>query len=578
MVVLGINTTHSNSSATIIIDGKIITSIEEERFVRIKNFNGFPVAAINFCLNYSNLTINDVDILSVNHCPYYNFLPKFIYLIKNFFNLSMKKLISNIRNKLSTRKLLYRYFGLTKKIPIIFVPHHKAHLYSSLLCSGVSKGIGVTIDGSGDFSTIEISNVKSENNIKLLYKENYPHSLGIFYQSISQYLGFKDYGDEYKVMGLSGYGKPKYKNLFKKIVNCQNGKIKLNMKYFQHNINIKEMEIGTTHYKSLYSSKLIKLLGKDRKVSEPILNRHRDIASTLQACFEEAILNLIKYYNNKIKAENIFLSGGCFFNSLLNMKIIESNQFKNISITPNSGDGGGSLGAALYASKISDKKFKNKKFTKVYLGYEDSDKKIKKNLDKFFLKNKKFIYKKFSSNNELYKKVSLLLKNNNIIGWHQGRAEYGPRSLGNRSILANSTNKKIKSIINKKIKIREPFRPFAPSVLSRYAGKYFHISKSFDYRYMTATCFVKKNMEKKIPAVLNIDNTARIQTVEKNDNAKFYNLLRNYYKLTKCPLLLNTSLNIQEPICNSVHDSSLALINSRLDALVVEKYLILRKK
>jgi carbamoyltransferase len=212
------------------------------------------------------------------------------------------------------------------------------------------------------------------------------------------------------------------------------------------------------------------------------------------------------------------------------------------------------------------------------LGYKDSAKQVKKTLNEYFANNKKFIYKKFSTNNELCKKVSLLLKSNNIIGWHQGRAEYGPRALGNRSILANPTSNKIKLIINKKIKAREEFRPFAPSILDKYANEYFNISKNFDYRYMTATTLAKKNTFKKIPAVLNIDNTARIQIVKKIDNKKFYNLLNNYYKLTKCPLLLNTSLNIQEPICNSVNDTVSTFINSGLDALVVENYLVIRKK
>lgn len=577
MIVLGISYLHTNSSATIIIDGKIIASAEEERFVRIKNFTGFPVAAINFCLNYCNLTINNIDILAINHKPYYNLLPKTIYTVKNFFNISYQAIFSSVKKKMAIEKPLYCFFGLTKKIPTVYVPHHFAHLYSSLLCSGLSEGIGVTIDGSGDFSTMEIYKI-SQNKIKLLHKTNYPHSLGIFYQSLTQYLGFLNYGDEYKVMGLAAYGKPKYINLFKKIINYYNGKIRLNMKYFLHDFSLHEKQAVVAHYKNLYSAKLVDLLGKSRKASEPILNKHKDIASSLQVVFEEIILNLIKHYNKKIKAKNIFLSGGCFFNSLVNMKIIESNQFKNILITPNSGDGGGSLGAALYASKISDKKFKNKKFANAYLGYEDSAKQVKKTLDKYFLNNKKFIYKKFSSSNKLCTKVSLLLKNNNIIAWHQGRAEFGPRALGNRSILANPTNNKIKSIINKKIKTREAFRPFAPSVLDKHAEKYFNISKNFDYRYMTATCSVKKNMVKKIPAVLNIDNTARIQIVKKNDNKKFYNLLSYFYKLTKCPLLLNTSLNIQEPICNSVNNTVLTFINSGMDVLVVENYLIIRKK
>jgi carbamoyltransferase len=579
MKILGINSFHADSSACIIIDGKIIAAAEEERFIRIKHYKGFPVLSINFCLNYCGLKIEDIDHIALNNNFNYNLNKRIYYAITHLSNIDFwySKFI-NLFRKYSVKYNLYRFFGCTKNIKVNYIPHHLSHVASSVLCSGISNGLAISYDGSGDFSTFEVYSVK-ENNFKIISKINFPHSLGIFYQSFTQFLGFREYGDEYKFMGLSAYGKKQYINKVRNLISFKNGLFRLNLKYFLHHKNINESEFVAPLplNSNLYSSNFIDLFGKPRGKNEIISSRHKNIAHSVQFVFEENLLKLINYYKRITKAQNLYLSGGCAFNSLANMKILNNIDFQKVFIQPNAGDAGGALGAALYLSQLKDKNFVNKKISNIYLGIKESNKEIKRTLDKYFLNNSKFIYTKYSNINKLCKVVAIKIKNNNIIAWHQGRAEFGPRALGNRSILANPSEIKIKNSINSKIKLRELFRPFAPSVIDKFANKYFNLKNSFDYSYMNAVCTVKKKMVKRIPAVINIDNTARIQVVKKKDNSAYYKLLNYFYKLTKIPVLLNTSLNINEPISNISEDTVKTFLNSRIDVLVIENYMIIRK-
>jgi carbamoyltransferase len=576
MIILGINCFHPDSSATIMIDGKIMAASDEERFVRLKHYKGFPVSSIEFCLKKNNLNINDIDILAINYSPLYNLFERLLFLSRNILSTPLlKNKIIKVQNHSSVFKILYNHFGLTKKIKIITVPHHLAHAASSVLCSGLSNGLSISFDGSGDFSTMEVYKF-DKKNFKLVLKSTYPHSLGIFYQSICQYLGFDAHGEEYKVMGLAAMGKPRYAEKLRKIINFQKSGFKLNLKYFNL-LSVLEENNVTIKYPHFFSRHLVNLLGPQRKRHKKILIKHKDMAASLQFVFEEVTLELVKFIEKKYKYKNLFLSGGCALNSLCNMRILKKTNFKNVFIQPNAGDGGGSLGAALYASNKLDNKFINKKLNSVYLGLDENIKIIKKVLNRFFLNNNKFIYKEFSSTNDLCRTIATKLGNKKIVAWHQGRAEFGPRALGNRSILANPSSLKIKNEINKKIKMREDFRPFGGSVLDTHANRYFNLSDNFDYLYMNSTCYVKNAFKKKIPAVINFDNTSRIQIVKKKHNHKFYKLLEHFYAITDLPVLLNTSLNIDEPICNTSEDTVLTFLNSKIDVLVIENFMVTRK-
>ncbi len=577
MIILGLNLHHADSSACLLINGKIVAASEEERFTRIKHMAGFPSNSISFCLNKAKISINQVDLIAVNFNGKYNFIPKISFTLKNIFNLNF---IKNKIKKYFTMKdlfsLFYKNFGLTKKIKILNVPHHLAHAASAVLVSGLKNGLSLSLDGSGDFSTGEVY-VINENKFKLVEKNIFPHSIGLFYQSLTQYLGFNEYGDEYKVMGLAAYGKPIYISKLREIISFKKGKIVINLKYFNNQILVNESSFTNSEMGNLYSNNLIKFLGKPRKKGSKILKKHKDLAASLQKVFEEMVLKKIFYYQNFYKQKNLFLSGGCFFNSLANMTLIEKLNFKKVFIQPNAGDAGGALGAALFASEKYDTDFSNKKMRHLYLGFENNKEDIKKIIKFYYLNNpNKFKIREIKNHKNICKIMAKELSNSKIVAWHQGRAEFGPRALGNRSILADPRKLNIKKILNQKIKNRDNFRPFAPSVLDKYAKDYFFLSSKYEYNYMNCTSKVKQNKVSQIPAVINIDKTARIQIVSKKNNINYYNLINHFYKLTGVPMLLNTSLNIDEPISNTCEDSIQIFLKSKIDFLVIENFIISR--
>jgi len=577
MIILGLNLYHADSSACLLINGKIIAASEEERFTRIKHMAGFPSNSINFCLNKAKISINQVDLIAVNFNGKYNFIPKIAFTIKNIFNFNFIK--NKIKKYFTMKDLLnffYVNFGLTKKIKILNVSHHLAHAASAVLVSGLKNGLSISLDGSGDFSTGEVY-VINENKFKLVEKNIFPHSIGLFYQSLTQYLGFNEYGDEYKVMGLAAYGKPIYISKLKDIISCKKGKIVINLKYFNNQILVNQSSFTKSEIGNLYSNNLIKFLGKPRKKGSKILKKHKDLAASIQKVFEEMVLKKIFYYQNFYKQKNLFLSGGCFFNSLANMTLIEKLNFKKVFIQPNAGDAGGALGAALIACEKYDVNFSNKKMRHLYLGFDNNKEDVKKIIKFYYLNNpNKFKIREIKNLKNIYKIIAKEISNSKIVAWHQGRAEFGPRALGNRSILADPRKLNIKKILNLKIKNRDNFRPFAPSVLDKYAKDYFLLSSKYEYNYMNCTSKVKQNKVSQIPAVINIDNTARIQIVSKKNNINYYNLINHFYKLTGVPMLLNTSLNIEEPISNTCEDSIQIFLKSKIDFLVIENFIISR--
>lgn len=578
MKIVGLNFFHADTSSAIIIDNKLIAAAEEERFSRIKHFSGFPVKSLNFCLKEARLKIDDVDYISVNTNPYYNFFSKLKFSLKNLNNINIIQRIERIRLRRNINKYLYWYFGSTKKVKLNFVPHHLSHNCSSILTSGLDDGLSISFDAAGDFSTLEVYEFKQNNFIKL-HSEQFPHSLGILYQSITQYLGFKDYGDEYKVMGLAAYGQPCYIKELETLFNYNQNNFRLNLEYFQHHIVGFNFNFTNDYpyFTDLYSKKLINLLGEDRKSNEKILQRHKDIACSLQVVFQKLFNEIVSYFKNKTGHKNLFLSGGCAFNALNNKYIGEKNNFEKIHIFPNSGDAGGGFGSALYTNFKKNKKYKKIKLETMYVGPKEQSNEIEKVLSKKFKnKNEIFNIEKFENKESLIKKVAQDLNNGLIIAWHQGRMEFGPRALGNRSILGNPSISNIKEIINSKIKNREDFRPFAPSILKEFADEYFILNTNLDYRFMNVICDTKKDKRNLIPGVINIDNTSRPQIVDKNDNEVYYNLIEEFYKMSKVPILLNTSLNIQEPICCSSEDTVNTFLNSGIDIMAIENFYIRR--
>jgi carbamoyltransferase len=579
MIILGLNIFHGDSSACLIVDGKIISAVEEERFTRIKHFSGFPINSINYCLSKSNLTIEEVDSISVNFNSKYNFKHKIYFMFKNFFNTNFFPRLSLTLKKNSINNIIYRNYNKKINIKPSHIAHHKSHIASSYLCSGFNRSIGFSFDGAGDFSSTEIY-LCEDNKFNLIEKVLFPHSLGVYYQAFTQFLGFKNYGEEYKVMGLAAYGSPKYKNRVYKLLDLSKKDFfRLDLKYYSH---YKETfsyyhETGSPFFDNLYSSEFEKLFGPSRKINEPVTTFHKDLASSMQEVLEELVISKLNKIHDEHNIDNLCLAGGCAFNSSLNGKILNQTKFKNVYISPNVGDAGGAIGSALVEASLNEKKFTNLEMTNPFLGPEFSNDYIKKNIISIVNKNYQNIYSEYFDNfNELIEKTSELLINKKIIGWFQDRMEWGPRALGNRSILADPRLSDVRDIINLKIKRREEFRPFAPSILKEFKDEYFEIGEQTCSPFMTMVVKAKNKALENTPGVVHIDRTSRVQTVDEEFNPKFYSLIKSFYNKTKVPLLLNTSLNVNGPISRDPDDAFEVFSKTNMDVLVLQNWILIK--
>ena len=576
MIILGLNINHADTSACIIVNGKIEVAIEEERFTRIKHFAGFPYNSIEFCLKHTNKKLSDVDYITLNFSPYSNFKQKMLYSIKNILSISTLKKIYNFKNKLFNQNQLNKFLKLHDfKGKIINVEHHKSHIASSYYNSKFNKSAGLTIDGFGDFCSTQ-SFLCNNNKIQNLKKVHFPHSLGILYQTITQFLGFKNYGDEYKVMGLAPYGDPVFMDDFNKLIKYDKNKLfELNLNFFSHHTNPNfsyNFFDGKPIFPNLYSSKITDLLGDERKPNSDLNKRHFDIACSLQKTFEKILILILNDLYSETKVENLCLAGGCALNSKFNGIIKKNTSFKNIFIQPNAGDAGGSLGSATYYLKNN---YKNELSieSNCYLGSSFTNEYIEKNLIEINKKNKNYSYRKLKDV-DLYAEVANRISEGQIAGWFRGRCEWGPRALGNRSILADPRNPNMKEILNKKIKFRENFRPFAPSILFEEKEKFFELN--YHSPFMLNVVNVKIDVKEKIPAVVHVDNTCRVQTVKKDENPHFYNLISQFYSKTDVPILLNTSFNENEPIVQNPDEAYQCFIRTKMDFLVLENWIISR--
>jgi len=580
MNIIGINAYHADSSACLVIDGKLINAVEEERFTRIKHWAGFPIQSIKFCLENANLKISDIDKISLNFDTNANLLKKILFIIKK------KPSVGLILNRLKRKKkyqsiktILDKEFTDDKfKGDIENIEHHYAHLSSAYHVSPFDKACVLSVDGFGDFASTAWG--FGENNQIIINKKIYfPHSLGIFYQAITQFLGFKNYGDEYKIMGLAPYGKPTFVNKLKEILQLNSdGTFKLNLDYFKfykQNFSYK-WDAGEIKVEDLYSEKLINLLGEEKTKKNKIEDFHKDLAHSTQKVYEEAFLNILNNLFKKYKNENLCISGGCGMNSVANGKILNNTNFKNIYVQPAAGDAGGSIGAA-YASYFKDKKNKkNFQMTHSYWGTSFDDKQILKtiNENEIKIKNQNCKHEKILDDESLCKIVSKMISEGKVVGWFQDKMEWGPRALGNRSILGDPRRADMKDILNIKIKRRESFRPFAPSILREHVKDWFE--QEDDVPFMMKVYQVKKNKRHEIPAVTHVDGSGRLQTVKQETNSKYYNLIKQFYNLTNVPILLNTSFNENEPIVSKPEEALDCFLRTKMDVLVLGNNLIQR--
>ena len=578
MIILGINAFHPDSSACLVIDGKVIAAMEEERLVRMKHWAGFPKNAILECLKQANVKPHAIDRIAINRDASAHKMEKIFYTLKN------RPSLSNVVDRVKNRKkvgniglLLSELFEMDEKIingKLVPVEHHFAHLASTFFTSPFDNSIVCSIDGFGDFIST-MWGVGDGNNISVNDYVSFPHSLGLFYQSITQYLGFWNYGDEYKVMGMTAYGNPRFVSEMRELVKLtENGKFELNVDYYNHPVEGVSMEFngGYPVIGPVFSNKMNILLGKPREKDDPIEQIHKDIACSAQQVYEDALFHMLLQLNkDHPEYSNLCLSGGAAQNSLANGKITTNTAFKNVWIQPAAGDAGGALGAALTVANMQNNEKRNVMISPA-LGKEYSNSEIQELLENTDLSNFKKIFIRVED--DLTDYIAKLLIEGKVIGFFHGAFEWGPRALGNRSIIVDPRLDNMKDLLNKKIKKRESFRPFAPSVLKEKAHEWFE--KDEDVPFMTHVFKIIDDKKGLIPAVTHKDGTGRIQSVTEEFNSRYYNIIKKFDKKTNVPMILNTSFNENEPIVNTPKEALDCFLRTDMDVVILENHIVMR--
>ncbi|MBU2529965.1 MAG: carbamoyltransferase [Elusimicrobia bacterium] len=572
MIILGINAYHGDSSACLLVDGRLVCAIEEERIVRKKHWAGMPIKSIKWCLKSANIDARQIDYIAIGRNLYAHLDKKILRILTKKPSFAfIKSRFKNADKIKKVKELIATELGVnvnSLKAKVKNIEHHKAHLASSFFVSPFEKAVCVSVDGFGDLVST-MRGFGSDNKITVSDSVHYPHSLGVFYTALTQFLGFPDYGDEYKIMGLSAMGKPRYMKEMCEIVKLvKKGFFKLDMNYFLHHSEGIEMtwNDGVPSIARIYSDKLIDLLGKPRRPKQEITQHHKDIAASVQAMYEEAFFHLLNYSYEMYKNENLCLSGGSIQNSLANGKIRSKTKFKHIYIPPAAYDAGTAVGAAFWVWNHTLGQKREYIMDKPYMGPEYSNDGIE-----FLLKAQGLEYEKLS-NNELYKKIAGFIADKKIVGWFQDRTEWGQRALGNRSILADPRAPEIKDILNERIKKREYFRPFAPSFLEEDIKEWFEESSLTPF--MEKVYKIREDKRSLIPAVTHVDGTGRLQSVSKKMSPKYYGLIKAFKEITGVPALLNTSFNENEPIVNKPEEAIACFKRTKMDVLVLNNYVV----
>ena len=561
---LGISCYYHDSAAAILKDGHVIAAVEEERFSRKKFDDGFPNIAIDWCLQEAGIRPEQIDSVAFYDKP----ILKFARLLDNYLTVAPRGLYSfldiiprwlhkRLWIKDDIKKHLKGFRG-----EIIFPEHHMSHAAHAFYTSPFKECAILTIDGVGEWTTTSFGTAQN-NSIKLTDDIRWPHSVGLLYSAFTYFLGFKVNEGEYKLMGLSAYGKPKYYDLImKELIDVKDdGSIHLNMKYF-----------AFTYDKVMTNDKFSELFGiPPRKKNEKTEQIHYDIGASAQKVLEDVILLMANHIHKKTQMKNLCFGGGVALNGVANYNLLKNGPFENIHIPPSPGDGGSAVGCAQYLYYIHNK---NKRTVEqdseriknnVYVGPSFSNDVIKS-----FLEENNIDYE-YLQREQLLQNTAKLISDGSIVGWYQGKMEWGPRALGNRSILADPRDAKMKDILNEKIKHRESFRPFAPSILEEYVSEYFDIDITSPYMLLVAP--VKK--PEKIPAVTHVDGTGRLQTVSKQSNPLYYDLINEFYKITNIPVIINTSMNVMgEPIVNTPEQAYNMIKKTDMDYIVMGNHLV----
>ena len=581
MNILGINAYHGNASAAIVCDGKLVAAVEEERFNRVKYAAGFPAAAIRYCLQEAGLTLADVHHVAVPRNPYARLGTKLFYALR---------MPSFARER---AKVLTKFTGIPEALSHAFdldpakltarfhrIEHHQAHLASSFFVSPFERAALLSADGLGDFAST-MWGTGAGSRMRIEGAIAFPHSLGLFYSAVTQYLGFLKFGDEYKVMGLAAYGQPEQLAAFRDILRFDsrsNGNgFRLGLAFFTHHRTGPEMTWAeadkTPTMGKMFSPEMSRKLGPVRAPEEPLEDRHRNLASSLQARLEEVYLGMLKKLAERTGLKSVCLAGGVAFNCVANGKIFDATPFEQVYVHPAAGDAGLAVGAAYYVWHQILGKPRSFVMDHAYWGPGYTRDTVRRAIDSNGLASGGYTIAELPEA-ELMPRTAAIIADGRILGWFQGRAEWGPRALGNRSIVADPRRAEMKEILNQRIKHREIFRPFAPSILSESTSEWFE--QSHPSPFMNLAYSVRPEKRDKIPAPTHVDGTARLQTVTREANPRYHALISAFRDLTGVPVVLNTSFNDNEPIVCRPEEALDCFLRTQMDALVLGDFLITR--
>lgn len=574
MIILGVNAYERDSSACLVADGKLICAIAEERIRRVKHWTGLPTESMQWCLEYAGIGVKDVDHIAISRDPAAHLRKRILRMFMEATRMSyLKSKFRHAARQKSIKAAIAEAFGIDVsgiKAEVHHVEHHKAHLGSTFLASPLDAALCVSVDGFGDYLSA-MRGIGRGNAIEVDDWVEFPHSLGMFYTAFTQFLGFREHGDEYKVMGLSAFGQPIYHDEMRKVVKLKNdGLFALDTSFFIHHkqrIAPGQGNGDRTGGRMWLTPKAIGVFGQPREKEEEITARHQDVAASLQAMYEEAFFHTLNNFHQRVgRIDQLALAGGCIQNSAANGKIFEKTAFTETYIPPAPGDDGTAIGAAFWVWNIVLGNKRNFVMDHPYWGPAFADRSVEQ-----LLQQKNMRFEKLNDD-ALVRKTANGIVDGKIVGWFQGRAEWGPRALGNRSILADPRKGELKDILNKRVKRREGFRPFAPSVLEPFVSAWFE--ESSPVPFMEKVYRIKPEKRKFIPGVVHRDGTGRLQTVSMAMNPRYFRLIEEFYKLTTVPMVLNTSFNENEPIVNTPEDALDCFVRTQMDILVIGNYYV----
>jgi carbamoyltransferase len=582
-VILGVNAYHGDSAACVLVNGKLVAAAEEERFRRIKHWAGFPSEAIRYCLSEARARLSDVSVVAVNSDSSTRMFERLAFMLKRRPSLAlvMRQVKLRLKRQGLQEVLEAAFPGDRFGGSIQRVDHHMAHLASAYYLSPWDEAVALSVDGFGDFASAAWGPARN-NRIQMEGRVPFPHSLGIFYEAMTQYLGFHNYGDEYKVMGLAPYGKPRFVDQLADVVKTlPGGAFELNLKYFKHATEgLTFTWTGGVPAKSglMYTPALEQLLGPARQDKEALDDRHRDLARSIQATYERCFFHLLGNLHGKYRLDHLVLAGGCGFNSVANGKVTTHSPFKHVYVQSAAGDAGGAVGAALHAYHHGSAETTHPYVRHAYLGPSYSNDEIEALLksEAGKIAEQGCTVERIDELPVLYQRTAKAIADARVIGWFQGRMEWGPRALGNRSILGDPRRADMKDILNLRIKRRESFRPFAPSVLREHVKDWFELDD--DVPFMMKVFPIKEARRAQIPAVTHVDGTGRLQTVYRDTNERYYDLITAFHRLTGVPMVLNTSFNENEPVVCKPSEALDCFLRTKMDVLVLGDWMVERAR